>query len=454
MFRTLLMLVAGNVAVLCAGLWLTMRGPAAAVRYPRRPIELVVPFSQGGGSDIFARIIKKAIDDEGLLPQPLTIINRDGAGATTGSRYVKNERPDGYTLMVLHDAIMTARCAGIVDYGPEAFVPVAATGELGMVLAVSQDSPYASLDDLVRHAATAPRMVRFGANLGALSHFAGMQLEQAATERGLGTVEFVYPQVGGGAERFSDLLGGHIDLTAFSIEEFTRFAPAGLKGIAYLGRQRHPAAVDVPTAIEQGYDIINTNTFYWWFPQGTPADRVDVIRTALQRAMDTDYVRTKLAEIQCEPVFVTGDALKERLATAEERLARTQICATSTSLNLPVLLLWATAAVLSVLGVQTLLKRKGAVSHELMPDTGETRDRSAHVRRRTMLAIVVIALYTAVLSLDVGFALATSIFVPAMGALLLTSPALQPLLVLLVIGQGMGFGLSVLFDRVFDVPLP
>ncbi|MCH7592696.1 MAG: hypothetical protein IH989_07960, partial [Planctomycetes bacterium] len=101
---------------------------------PARPIRIVVPFAAGGGTDLFARIMEEAIERNRLLPQPLLITNVDGAGGTIGSRRVKNAKPDGYTVLLLHDAIVTARYAGKAPYGPEAFVPVAATGELGLVL--------------------------------------------------------------------------------------------------------------------------------------------------------------------------------------------------------------------------------------------------------------------------------------------------------------------------------
>ena len=116
------------------------RNPTAA--YPHRPIKLVVPFTAGGGTDTFARIIKKAIEDNHLLPQPLVIINIGGAGATIGSRRVKDSKPDGYTAMILHDAIVTAKFSGKASYGPEAFEPVAGTGEVGMVITVADNAKY------------------------------------------------------------------------------------------------------------------------------------------------------------------------------------------------------------------------------------------------------------------------------------------------------------------------
>ena len=80
--------------------------------YPARPIKVVVPFAAGGGSDTFARIIKRSIDDQGLLDQPLVILNVDGAGGTIGSRRVKNAPDDGYTLLNVHEALITAKYSG------------------------------------------------------------------------------------------------------------------------------------------------------------------------------------------------------------------------------------------------------------------------------------------------------------------------------------------------------
>lgn len=86
--------------------------PESTGEWPRRPVKVVVPFGAGGGSDTFARIVQRAVRDQHLLPQPLVIINVPGAGATIGSRRVKDARPDGYTLLMLHEAILTAKYSG------------------------------------------------------------------------------------------------------------------------------------------------------------------------------------------------------------------------------------------------------------------------------------------------------------------------------------------------------
>ena len=85
--------------------------------YPNRDIRLIVPFSPGGESDGFARLISNAIREHNLLDVSLYIENKGGAGATIGSREVKDADPDGYTMLILHEAMMTAQVSGKADYG-------------------------------------------------------------------------------------------------------------------------------------------------------------------------------------------------------------------------------------------------------------------------------------------------------------------------------------------------
>ena len=312
-----------NALWLAGGLWLTAGWKPERGEYPARPIDVVVPFGTGGGSDAYARLFKTAIDENHLLPVPLVIHNRGGAGATIGSRYVRDAAPDGYTVLLLHEAIITAKYSGMVRYGPEAFDAVASTGQLGMVIAVADDSPFHNLNDLVAAARKHPGELSFAVNRGALTHVAALQLEQAAPG-----AKFRFPQSGGGAERYKDLIGGHVDVSGFSIEEFLRFRAGGeggsqqLRGLAYLDDRRNPAAPEIPTAREQGYDIININRFYWWVPKGTPPNRIATLAKALRAALDTEFLKQRMAEAHYEPVFLTGGELATQLRERNSRSPR------------------------------------------------------------------------------------------------------------------------------------
>lgn len=435
-----------SVFFVCAALGVLLAtGGCTRETESRPPLKLVVPFGAGGGTDHFARIVKKAIEDNALLPVPVVIINIEGAGATIGSRRVKNARPDGNTALILHEAIITAKYSGKANYGPEAFEPVAGTGEVGMMITVREDSPYEDLNDLMQAAREQPGEVTFGANLGASTHFAGLKLEHERSG-----ARFRFTQLGGGAKRFAALKGGHIDVTGFSIEEYLRYKPAGLRALAFFGPERHPAAPEIPTAQEQGFDIATTNMFFWWYPRGTPQKRIDELANALREAMQTDYVQQKMAEIHCDPVFIRGEELRKRIAAMTERVAKVAPRKSTSVPNFPAIVAGVIGCLAVMSGWQTWRDRRAE-------PVAQTADNAVPETRRTGLAALCIALTAAyVLVLDAGwagFVPATTVFVLIAGAAL---SGLRPksLLPLVAVALAMGFGLHAVLTRVFTVDLP
>lgn len=290
----------------------TLQSGVADEEYPQKPLKVVVPFSPGGGSDTFVRIVQKVIQEEGLLPQPLVVINVPGAGGTIGSRRVRDGQADGYTILNLHDGILSAKLANQVDYGPEAFQAIAATGRTSSMVCVRADSEFDGLTQLLESAATEPNTVKFGANLGALSHFDALRMEQAH-----GTATFRYVPTGGGAKRFGDLIGGHVDVTVFNIAEYDQFKDGGVKAIAVFAKQRHPDFPSVPTATESGINVVRDSMQYWWAPVGTPPERVTRLVKLFRDAMNTSALKQKLAELKMDPVFLSGRELQRFLVKQE-----------------------------------------------------------------------------------------------------------------------------------------
>lgn len=286
--------------------------------YPDRPVKLVVPFGAGGASDTFARVMQKAIAEEGLLPEPIVIVNRGGAGGTIGSRFVKDSQPDGYTIMLLHQAVLTARYADKVEYGPQAFEPIAGTGEDSEVIVVRGDSPLASFDELIRATQDRPDQVKFAVNMGAPTHFTAQRVESAA---GNGSA-FRFVQTGGGADRYHALAGGHVDATIFSIGEFLSFDSdeLPLKALAVFDEKRNEAIPDVPTAREAGINVVSANMQYWWAPKGTPRDRIDVLAGVIEKAMASEQVQAALQRNQTKPLFLNAEQVVTRLTLAEQEL--------------------------------------------------------------------------------------------------------------------------------------
>lgn len=289
----------------------------AEVEFPERPVDVIVPFGAGGGSDVFVRIIQNAIRENGLSPQPFVVRNAGGAGGTIGSRQARDAKPDGYTILCLHDGISTAQHYGTAKWGPADFEPIAATGRSGVVIAVAEDSPYETLVDLIQDAKERPYQVVCGTNLGAPSHYSALFLQE-----GLPGARFRFTQSGGGAKRLSQLKGGHVKVTAFSVSEYVQFKDAGIRALAVLNEERVRALPDLPTAREQGVEVTDNLMQFWWAPKGTPPDRVQFFADLLRKAMQTPQVLERLAQLHIEPVFLTGDDLDQVIVARGKRLEK------------------------------------------------------------------------------------------------------------------------------------
>jgi tripartite-type tricarboxylate transporter receptor subunit TctC len=288
-----------------------------AAQYPDKPIRVIVPFSPGNNVDQIVRIFKKAIEDNKFLPQPLVVVNVDGASGTVGSRRVKDAEPDGYTFLALHQTILTTAALGRVEYGAEAFESVAGTASECTVTTVAQGAPYKSLADLLKSAQSTPNTLVHAANIGAVSHMIGVMLQGSRPG-----ASFRFVQTGGGPENFAALKGGHVATSVFTTSEYLRYKDGGIRALAYLGPERHPLLKDLPTAREQGFDVSFCIQIWWWAPKGTPRDRIDTFAAALEKAAKTPYAIEALEKIANVPSFAKGDALRKLIAEYDANIRK------------------------------------------------------------------------------------------------------------------------------------
>jgi tripartite-type tricarboxylate transporter receptor subunit TctC len=283
--------------------------------YPSKPITVIVPFAAGGGSDVFVRIFQNAIRKNDLCPQPIVIKNIAGAGGTIGSRTARNAKPDGHTILCLHDGIYTAEHYGNADWGPDDFEPIAATGRSGVVVAVKEDSPYSTLHELMEDARDRPYQLVYGTNLGAPNHYSALFLQN-----GKSGAKFRFTQTGGGAKRLAQLKGGHIDLTGFSIAEYQQFKDAGIKALASLGEQRESSFPNLTTALEQDVQATHDLVQFWWAPKDTPPDRIAYLQNMLSQAMGTKEIKESFENLHMDPVIQVGQDLLETIADRSQKL--------------------------------------------------------------------------------------------------------------------------------------
>lgn len=313
-------LAAGFAALAIA---LSMAAPAAA-QYPQKPIRVVVPFGPGGATDLTARAFQKAIADDKLLPQPITIVNvTGGAVGSVGARNVLSSPPDGYTFLIHHLGMLSSGAAGTHDFSYKDFEPVAATTDACHVLVVGKDSPYKSMRELLDAAKAKPDSITYGVNLGGNFHMVGLMMEELVPGAKLRIV-----QIGGEAENVTAIKGGIIDSTTLSTGTYTRYQAEGLKALADFAPKREPTIPEVPTAAEQGLDISFCVKHWWFAPKGTPKEAIDTFAAALKKAMDNAALKKFFESRATLLTYDAGDSMKADLDNAYRKIAPVAVRAT------------------------------------------------------------------------------------------------------------------------------
>jgi tripartite-type tricarboxylate transporter receptor subunit TctC len=249
--------------------------------WPKKTIQIIVPFNPGGDTDFNARTYAKYLEKE--LGQSLVVVNVSGNGGTVGSRKVKDAKPDGYTVLFYHTAMQVNEASGMVDYGFKDFeIAGIAAKNPGDIITVSKDSPYKTLKDLVEASKKNPGQIKIAGNTGATTYLTGTMLNASGAQ--LNIVDS-----GGATDRIAALKGGHIDAIPNPYGTVKPYLESGdFRALAVITEERNPKFPDIPTAKEQGYDVVLPIAYFFAFPKGTPEEIVDKFSKAVEKIATTN----------------------------------------------------------------------------------------------------------------------------------------------------------------------
>jgi tripartite-type tricarboxylate transporter receptor subunit TctC len=282
-------------AILGAALGLTMMG-AQAQGYPNKPIQLIVPYTAGGPTDVAARLMAQRLGER--LGQSVVVQTILGAGGIIGSEVASRAKPDGYTLyfgvnsMAIFPHVRPP--SNPLPFNPNDFVPIGGVAESAHVLLASKNSGFHTVPEMVAAAKKNPEGVSYGsAGVGGTTH---LPLALFAHRAGIKLLHVPYK---GAAPALQDTIAGRVSMSTPGYSgAITEAVKAGsVVPLAVTSAKRLPFMPDVPTLAEaSGYPDMVFPIWYGVFgPKGTPPDVVNRISAELKAMADEPEYAKKLA---------------------------------------------------------------------------------------------------------------------------------------------------------------
>jgi len=257
--------------------------------WPNRPVQLVVPFPAGGGTDAFARPLSAQFAKQ--TGRQLIIDNRGGAGGTVGASLAAKAAPDGYNLFMgaVHHTIAPSMYPKL-DYDLEKdFVPLTIVAVVPQVVVVNPRRVAAGdFKAFLEHVKRSPGKLNYAsAGSGTSHHLAGELFKQQ-------TKTFIthIPYRGAGPA-LQDLIAGNVDMMFDGLGSSAAHIKGGrIKALMVSGNKRNPAFPDVPSAAEMGLPQYTVTTWYGlWAPKGTPGDVQTRVIEEVRKAIQSDELK-------------------------------------------------------------------------------------------------------------------------------------------------------------------
>ena len=293
---------------------------AVAQSYPGRPVRLIVSLAPGGGTDFVARVLAGKLSE--AWSQQVVVDNRPGAGSIVGAEIVAKAAPDGYTLLMGTNSLLTqpSLFKNLPYNVTRDFAPVTLALRAPLLLSAHPSLAASNLKELIALAQARPGELTYASPaLATTGHLGGELFKQIAR------VNILHVPYKGAGSAISNLLAGEISLMYSSPPAVIMHIRAGkLKALGVTGSKRAAQAPDIPTFDESGLTGVEAYDWYGILaPAGTPKPIIDALNAQTVRILQMPDVSDRFASTQfAEPVGSTPDELQRFMRSEIERWAR------------------------------------------------------------------------------------------------------------------------------------
>lgn len=295
-------------------------GLANPPAYPAKPIEVVVPFAVGGGTDLMARVLAEVLSKK--WGQPVNILNKPGGNTIIGTAYLMRAVPDGYTIM--QDGPGSSSLQVLIPDLPYKFLErtfLARTIASGGIFVVPATSPWHTMSDVVKAAKKDPGSFTYAAYGGASS--SDLQMRQFFAAAGIDVSKAKMVVFTGGGPGMNAAAGGHVQIAPGTPITALSLVNSGLiRAVGVVSPKRLKEFPNVPTMIEQGFPAVNAVQWQGFTgPPGLPAEVIRIWAQTVKEVLSDPEVVSKLEKIMAVPDYLGPDEFK-KFVLEEVRLSK------------------------------------------------------------------------------------------------------------------------------------
>ncbi len=294
--------------------------PLAALANDGKPVEWVVGYAPGGGSDVVARMLADAMGKS--MQQTFIVVNKPGAGANIAADHVAKTRSPEHTVSTVDSAVLAANpfLYSKLAYSAEKdFALAGMIARFPLVLVVGPNAPVKNLAEFLAWARSDPKGISYGSPGAGSPHHLAVELFRAQT--GLALTHVPYR---GAAPAIADVVGGQLPFMFVDTSSGGPFISSGkVRAIGVASPQRLKTMGDVPTLAEQG--LPGFEAYAWQalvVPAATKPATVDALNKALNAALNSDDVKARMQTLGIEPLPTTAAEATRYAAQERERWGR------------------------------------------------------------------------------------------------------------------------------------
>ena len=282
---------------------------AQTLKWPDKPVRVIVPFPPGGTTDVVARTFAPRLSEE--YGQQFVVDNRGGAGGAIGAEIAARANPDGYTIIVVTSSYAANAVLYKLPYDPvKGIAPVSMISILPFILAVHPSVKAGNLKEFIELARAQPGILNFGSpGTGSTPHLAGELLQQ------ISKTKLTHIAYKGDGPALTDLLGGQIQVViATELVLGAQIKAGKVRALAVSTARRQPTLPDLPAIGELAPGYAVDGWAGLWAPAGTPTEIISRLNQSVARILKLPEVQERLHAGGAEPAHSTPDAFARAIA--------------------------------------------------------------------------------------------------------------------------------------------